>query len=834
MLHSHTRDTALVTASIQQRLHPVGRFCPAFLAACALSALLTACLGNESNVPVTPTRVSDAGAGSPADAPVTLPENVILPAFDSVLNPEFLTVGDGLDAAGRLEFDLPPRGRAASPCATNTGFLFGAGLHDVTGPVANTGGAGWEDPMQILSGLHTRQYSRAFAIASPCDNKRVMFVSADIGLMFGSIRQAVLAAVAADPVLKLFYTPANIMLSATHTHQGPAGYGHHDGFNAFHYGFDALVLDTIVSGIVESMRKAHASLLTQTQPAPIRMAVGELLNANINRSKPAFNMNSQAERREFLNRRGQEIQVDKRVVQLNLFQPDGRATGIINWFGVHPTTVGQRQTLVSTDNKGYASLALEKAFGTRYDVPKGQNTFVAAFAQKDEGDASPNIFIEQFPTPDPRRGGGTDDFVNNAIAGTKQLNKGIELLRTGQPLQGPLDFRLMHVKMDAVTVNDPVVLASLKHPANQNASVKRTCVAALGVSFGGGAEDGPGPTVEGISCSSSPDVIAAGQRDFAAAMAGKVPPALLSTGVLCNLNALPGVDLACHAEKPILFVVGGPTDLEPTVIPLQVFRIGNLALVGVPWEVTTIAARRLRKTLFDVLLPAGVDTIVIAGLVNDYTHYLTTREEYASQQYEGGSNIFGPWSLAAVQQELRRMALSLANGSPLNPGPAYVDVTPRLVRPPYVPSDAVPPGSRFGQLVRDVPASARNGETVTAAFQSAHPRNDLRLQASYAYVERLNGAGQWTVFMEDRDPALRFVWKPDRPSAIPVDVAPIGTSVAEVQWTIACNVPAGRYRLRHAASSRTSPAEAPQAFEGLSSPFDVGSGSSCKPAGGVF
>lgn len=815
------------------------RFCVVSLIPLMLA--LAGCLGAEgSSGPTAATGTTPIATAPNGTMPAQMAEDpttvaVQFPAsFDGVFNREFLKVGQGIDAPGRLEFDLPQAGRAPGPCAANTGFLFGAGLHDVTGPVANTGGAGWEDPMQILAGLHTRQYSRAFAIESPCDRKRLMFVSADIGLMFGSIRQAVLAAVAADPVLSVNYTPANIMLSATHTHQGPAGYGHHDGFNAFHYGFDQLVLDTIVAGITESMRKAHASLRTQSQPAPIRLAVDELLNANINRSKPAFVMNSEAERRQFLNNLGQEVQVDKRVVQLNFYQADGRPTGIINWFGVHPTTIGQRQTLVSTDNKGYASLALEKAFGTRYNTPRGQNTFVAAFAQKDEGDASPNIFIEEFPTPDPRRGGGADDFENNAIAGTKQLGKGIDLLKKGAALKGPLDFRFMHIKMDEVTVTDPVVLRSLGHSPALDAATKRTCVAALGVSFGGGAEDGPGPTVEGISCNSSPDVIAAGQRDFEAGMAGKVPPSLLSTAVLCNFNALPGVDLACHAEKPILFVVGGPTDLEPSVIPLQVFRIGNLALVGVPWEVTTIAARRIRKMLFDVLLPVGVDTIVIAGLVNDYTHYLTTREEYASQQYEGGSTIFGPWSLAAVQQELRKIAISLAAGTPLAAGPAYVDVAPRLIRPPYVPSDSLPPGRTFGQLLVDVPATAKNGDTVVARFQSAHPRNDLRLQASYAYVERMNGAGQWDVFMEDRDPALRFVWIPDRPSGIPVDVAPIGPSNAEVQWTIGCSIPAGKYRLRHVASSRTSPATAAEPFEGVSSPFDVSVGSQCRPRGGVF
>lgn len=749
----------------------------------------------------------------------------------TIISDEYLRIGEGLDAPGRLEFDLPAIGRAGGPCADNTGFRVGSGLHDITGPVANTGGAGWEDPTQVLSGLHTRLYARAFAIASPCDERQIMFVSADVGLMFGSIRQGVLASLAADPVLGRVYGPANLMLSATHTHQGPAGYGHHDGFNAFHFGHDALVLKTLIEGITEAIRKAHASLLTQRDSAPIRLVVDELLNTSINRSKPAFAMNGEAERRELLNARGEEIQVDKRVVQLNLARADGSAAGIINWFGVHPTTVGQKQTLVSSDNKGFASLGFERLMGTRYDTPVGGNTFVAAFAQKDEGDASPNIFIEKFPTPDPRRGGGRNDLENAAIAGGKQLAKALALHPRGEPLRGPLDYRFMHVRMDQVTVSDPAVLASLRHPPALDASAKRTCTAALGVSFGGGAEDGPGPTVEGVSCQSSPDVIAAAQSDFAAGMKGKLPPSLLATGVLCNLHRLPALDLGCHAEKPVLFVVGGPTQLEPSVLPFQIIRIGNLAVVGLPWEVTTMSARRLRRTLFAELAPAGVDTLVIAGLVNDYTHYLTTREEYASQQYEGGSNIFGPWTLAAVQQETRRMAVSLREQSALAAGPAYEDVSPRLIRPPYIPSDLPGADGRFGTVVSDVPATATTGQTVRAAFQAGHPRNDLRLQASYVYVDRQLGDGRWQVVSEDRDPELLFVWKPQKPSPLPLDLGPTGPSTAEAAWTIPCDTAPGRYRLRHIGSAQLSPLQPRQAYEGVSGTFTVTPSALCRAGG---
>lgn len=34
--------------------------------------------------------------------------------------------------------------------------------------------------------------------------------------------------------------------------------------------------------------------------------------------------------------------------------------------------------------------------------------------------------------------------------------------------------------------------------------------------------------------------------------------------------------------------------------------------------------------------------VVIAGPANTYSHYVTTREEYAVQRYEGASTIYGP------------------------------------------------------------------------------------------------------------------------------------------------------------------------------------------------
>lgn len=739
----------------------------------------------------------------------------------------FLKVGDGLDAPGRLDFDVTAGPQPVGACKGNTQFRFGSGLYDVTGVVANTGGMGWENLFQVFSGLHMRLYARAFAIESPCNGQRVLMVSTDIGLMWPAVRFGVLQAIAADAELSKFYRPENVMLSATHTHQGPAGYSHDDGGNLFHYGFDALVYDTLINGMVAAIKLAHANIQAHPETAAISLADGELLNTNINRSKVAFDLNSEAERREFLNARGEPIDNPKRMVQLKLVRSNGSAVGVFNWFGVHATVLGEDATLVSSDIKGYASLGFEKIMRARYDAPSdGADSFVAAFAQADLGDASPNLFIVERPYPDPTRGGGKDEYESNAISGTKQLAKALALYGSGKNLSGPVDVRFFNVPITAITVTDPVVLDGMRHPAELDAAVKRTCRGALGISFIAGAEDGPAPGQEGVSCKSSPDVLAAAAADAAAINDNQVPPyapyginlptSLIATAAMCQVNLLPGVDFGCQAEKPVALPSGS------AVLPFQIIRIGNFAVLGLPWEVTTIAARRLRKNLLDILAPIGIDTIVIASHVNEYVNYLTTREEFSSQQYEGASTLYGPWTLAAVQQEARKLALTLRDGTPAPDGPASPgDATPTQIRPPYVPSDLPGAGNTFGDVVTDAPATAAPGDTVRAEFQAGHPRNDLRTQASYVYAERQAADGSWVVVASDRDPELLYVWKPLQAQPIPVDAPLTGPSTAEAVWTIPRNTPPGSYRLRHEGASQMSATSPVAPYNGISSPFTI-------------
>lgn len=66
----------------------------------------------------------------------------------------------------------------------------------------------------------------------------------------------------------------------------------------------------------------------------------------------------------------------------------------------------------------------------------------------------------------------------------------------------------------------------------------------------------------------------------------------------------------------------------------------TIDLLSAPSPLTDREAVRAQLISSGVL---GQDAyVVVAGPANIYSHYITTREEYGIQRYEGASTIFGP------------------------------------------------------------------------------------------------------------------------------------------------------------------------------------------------
>lgn len=141
------------------------------------------------------------------------------------------------------------------------------------------------------------------------------------------------------------------------------------------------------------------------------------------------------------------------------------------------------------------------------------------------------------------------------------------------------------------------------------------------------------------------------------------------------------------------------------MLPLQIFRVGNVFIASLPNELTTMAGRRMRAAITSVIksyniVPPGQQIYVtIAGLANTYSSYVTTFEEYQAQRYEAASTIFGPHTLEGYIQEYTRIATDLAVGRPsVSEGvlPDFYDKMIELM--PSVKLDRVPQNISFGDI----------------------------------------------------------------------------------------------------------------------------------------
>lgn len=731
-----------------------------------------------------------------------------------------------------------PRNAAVDPsatlnsgaCATNTSFRFAVGIGDITGAASGSNMAGYVDGEQVSVGILDRQHARAFIFESDCEGRigRVVLVQTDLGLAFHAVRQGVLDALALDVDLAPVYGDQNVLINPSHSHATAAGQSHFDAYHVLTNGHDPQNYDVTIDGIIDAVRKAHVNLQTAT-PGRLLFNQAELMNGTTNRSVPAYLNNPEADRQAFLDVNGDEVRTNRMMSLIRLRRDNGTEVGMVNWYPIHATSIYQRNELLSGDNKGYAAYRFEQDFSTDYFANLGEETFAAGFMQADEGDASPSLFIPELSEAELRdlesdgfrsRGGGRTEPENALISGFKQYSHARDLFDaanislTGEVLSGSI-----FVDFTQVVVDNPASYPPELQPVAGEGF--NTCSQALGVSFAGGAEDGRGPTAEGQTCTNTSNadlgtIVDLIVDNFEAGSNGALPPgAIVPVG--CDNFFYDARGYACHAEKPIIFPLNEPSPflptqtLEPTTQKLQIVILGNLAIIALPWETTTMAGRRIRNSVLDTLEGAGIDYAVISGLSNGFVHYLTTREEYATQQYEGASTIFGPWTQEAAQQELVRLATHLRNGTPI--ASPFADPGFRSQRSSFVNSGAAddgdPPGA-FGDVVLQPQAEYQIGDEpviVEAHFVAGHPRRNLKTGSSYLFIERRNSAGAWELMQTDTDWFTRFEYRPDQPD---------GSNIAVITWIVPPDALPGTYRIRHEGeSAATGP------YEGMTNSFEL-------------
>ncbi|EMS64255.1 hypothetical protein TRIUR3_29289 [Triticum urartu] len=679
------------------------------------------------------------------------------------------------------------------------------GSYDITGPAADVNMMGYANTEQIASGIHFRLKSRAFIVAEP-NGKRVVFVNLDACMASQLVNIKVLERLKAR--YGDLYNENNVAISGIHTHAGPGGYLQYVVYIVTSLGFVRQSFDVIVDGIEKSIVEAHNNL----HPGKIYVNKGDLLDAGVNRSPSAYLNNPAEERSKY------KYNVDKEMTLVKFVDDESGPVGSFNWFATHGTSMSRTNSLISGDNKGAAARFMED-WAEKNGLPKqtgvassddlgflhmtsvlprrvstiipepdeitddlmqlassfeasggrrleGSNItrrirssqennakFVSAFCQSNCGDVSPNVLgtfcIDTHLPCDfnhstcngknelcyGRGPGYPNEFESTRIIGNRQFLKAVDLFNSAsEEIQGKIDYRHTYLDFSQLKVS---VSTSTGGP-----QVVKTCPAAMGFAFAAGTTDGPGAF------------------DFKQG------------------------------------------DDKPAILPIQIIRIGQLVILCVPGEFTTMAGRRLRDAVKNVLISGsngefGTNIhVVLAGLTNTYSQYVTTFEEYQIQRYEGASTLYGPHTLSAYIQEFQKLATAMVENKevPTNIQPPDM-LEKQIGLLPGVMYDSTPPGVHFGDVSSDVAANSnfRKGSTVNATFYSACPRNDLLTEGTFALVEKLNG-NDWIPVYDDDDWSLQFKWS--RPSKF----SP--RSFATLEWTIPEDAASGVYRLRHSGASK--------------------------------
>ena len=195
--------------------------------------------------------------------------------------------------------------QAAPRDCEQAGYLVGAAVDDITGPIVGVGMMGYAELSQVDEGLHMRVRSRVLVVSDACQQATVALVSDDLGMVFHSVKAAVIARLAVQ--LPGVFDYSNVLLSATHSHSGPGGFAHHALYNITTGGFQPENFAAIVDGTVRAIVRAYQ----QRRPAQLAVREGELAGAQFNRSPEAYAANPAEERRRYLSNTDQSMVLPK-------------------------------------------------------------------------------------------------------------------------------------------------------------------------------------------------------------------------------------------------------------------------------------------------------------------------------------------------------------------------------------------------------------------------------------------------------------------------------------------------------------------------------------------
>ncbi|MEO9138274.1 MAG: neutral/alkaline non-lysosomal ceramidase N-terminal domain-containing protein [Jatrophihabitans sp.] len=485
------------------------------------------------------------------------------------------------DVPERVVLDVFPPKEQSLPPVA--GLLAGAAEVDIT-PPPGMPKAGHSSNAHSGNGFRTRLHAHVLHLRAGTTS--IAIVQCDLLAGSAVVAHLVAQSIAQDTDVRL----SGLLLGATHTHAGPGQFHGNEAMNRFasnHPGFDPAWTGWLVDRLAGAVREAVAT----RRPARLATGATEVWGLTRNRSVESWVRNENvADKTLPPQRKYEAINPWLHLIRVDAIEPDGGygPLGAAVIFSIHGTGVSQRDHSYNADVWAY----LKGELGAHIARSTGRRAVVGAI-EGTHGDVAPAVRPGLLVYPEAER-------VGRGIgAAAAELYDRLES-----------------------DLNDDVTLAV-------------------------GLRDidlGTRPVIDGITLPPPAFGAAtmAGARENQTPVIHRVPP--FRAG-----HPKPGAR-GPHGAKWIpggrrlhdLFV---PPSSFPSVLPVQVLRVGATLIVALPFETTVESGRRVEAAVRAAIGPArGIERIAVSSLANEQFCYLTTPEEYSLQRYEGGNTLFGPQS----------------------------------------------------------------------------------------------------------------------------------------------------------------------------------------------
>lgn len=414
--------------------------------------------------------------------------------------------------------------------------------------------------------------------------------------------------------------PKDIVITASHSHSAPVNFYDNDFYNKhmssgqwLEQDFLAFVTERISDGIVRAQR--------QQRPARIATGKRDIYGFNRNRSLDSYVLNENAGDIDLEDPQAKFRAVNPSLymVRVDVADDQGRFMPLAAFssFSVHATALSVPVEVYNADLFAYAQKDLEWGIARENKTPW---PVVHALTTGTQGDMAPAL---------PEQGDNTFGHHEVNWKNARILGQGI----------GREAMRLFRELGQQLTADISLTTAAREiNIRNHNVigDIELCDEGAVGNTVAAGAYERRTPWLAAIPFFKGGNLMSRRWWFF-------------KDGCQGNKR---------HLGFSFLQPLIEPKDSFPDTVLFQIIRINDMAVLPLPFEVTTESGRRMSAAVKQVFAASDqpLNYAWVSSISNGYFGYTTTPEEYRRQNYEGGHTLYGQYSTPYLTARLAELA----------------------------------------------------------------------------------------------------------------------------------------------------------------------------------